>query len=65
MPKLIQKCTATRKTATILSIAAGVLHATKSLATTVQNMRKVLKLGGKLLIHKPTMPNDIKTGVGF
>ena len=48
-----------------LVIAAGVLHATKSLATTIQNMRKVLKPGGKLLIHEPTMPTDIKTGFVF
>ena len=48
-----------------LVIAAGVLHATKCLATTVQNMRKVLKPGGKLLIHEPTMPTDIKTGFAF
>ena len=48
-----------------LVIAAGVLHATKSLATTVQNMRKVLRPGGKLLIHEPTMPTDIKTGFAF
>lgn len=48
-----------------LVIAAGVLHATKSLATTIQNVRKVLKPGGKLLIHEPTMPTDIKTGFAF
>ena len=48
-----------------LLIAASVLHVTKNLSTTLQNMRKLLKPNGKLIIHEPTTPCNIKTGFVF
>ena len=48
-----------------LLIAASVLHITRNLDTTVQHMCKLLKPGGKLIIHEPTTPINIKTGFVF
>ncbi|KAK4182993.1 hypothetical protein QBC35DRAFT_132042 [Podospora australis] len=36
-------------------VASGVLHATSDLATTLRNSRKLLKVGGKLIILEPSM----------
>ncbi|KAL8846842.1 MAG: hypothetical protein Q9221_008100 [Calogaya cf. arnoldii] len=46
-------------------IAANVLHITKRLACPLQNLRKLLKKDGKLIIHETTTPNDITTGFIF
>ena len=42
-------------------IAASVLHATPYLETTIQNVRKALKPGGRLLLLEAIKPEDIVT----
>ncbi|KAJ5725083.1 Acyl transferase/acyl hydrolase/lysophospholipase [Penicillium malachiteum] len=44
-----------------LVIAASVLHATPSLASTIQNVRKALKPGGRLILLEAIKPEDIVT----
>ena len=46
-------------------IATMVLHATKSLETTLQNARRLLKPGGKLIFMEMTVPNITRTGFAF
>ncbi|MCJ1437217.1 hypothetical protein MMC27_006603 [Xylographa pallens] len=46
-------------------IAALVLHATKDLDVTLQNVRKLLKPGGKLIFTELTVPNMTRTGFAF
>ena len=46
-------------------VASLVLHATKDLSITVQNARKLLKPGGKLILIELTAPEDIRTGFVF
>jgi NADPH:quinone reductase-like Zn-dependent oxidoreductase/SAM-dependent methyltransferase len=48
-----------------LVIAAHVLHATKILSNTVQNARKLLKPGGKLILVELTVPGPARTGFAF
>lgn len=45
-----------------LIIAANVLHATKDINITMQNVHKLLKPGGKLMMYEPTQPNILRTG---
>ena len=48
-----------------LIIAAWVLHATRDLSATVQNVRKLLKPGGKLVLVEITRPDRFRCGVAF
>ena len=48
-----------------LVIGANVLHATKSIDVTLQNCRKLLKPGGKLMLYELTGTTKIRTGFGF
>ena len=48
-----------------LIIAAWVLHATRDLAATVRNVRKLLKPGGKLVLVEITRPDRFRCGVAF
>ncbi len=48
-----------------LILAFGVLHITKDLAQTLQNVRKVLRPGGKLIICDPTRPELLRSGFVF
>lgn len=48
-----------------LVIGANVLHATKSIDVTLQNCRKLLKPGGKLILYELTGTTKIRTGFGF
>ena len=48
-----------------LVIGANVLHATKSIDATLQNCRKLLKPGGKLMLYELTGTTKIRTGFGF
>lgn len=45
-----------------LIIAANILHATKDINVTMQNVRKLLKQGGKLVMYEPTQPDSLRTG---
>nr|UPN67558.1 hypothetical protein [Pestalotiopsis sp.] len=45
--------------------ASNVLHVTKNLDVTLQKLRKLLKPGGKLLIHEYTRPECIEVGFVF
>jgi len=46
-------------------IAAMVLHATRNLETTLRNVRRLLKPGGKLILMELTAPNRTWTGFVF
>ncbi|OTB06091.1 hypothetical protein M426DRAFT_55767 [Hypoxylon sp. CI-4A] len=46
-------------------IAGNVVHATKNIDVTLRNLRKLLKPGGKLILHELTNPSMIRTGFGF
>lgn len=46
-------------------IAANVLHATRSIDQTLKNARKLLKPGGKLILHELTSPQSIGAGFVF
>jgi SAM-dependent methyltransferase len=46
-------------------IAGSVLHTTESLSSTLQNVRKALKPGGKLLFFEITGPNALALQLGF
>ena len=48
-----------------LIVAAWVLHATRDLAATVRNVRKLLKTGGKLVLVEITRPDRFRCGVVF
>lgn len=48
-----------------LVIASHVLHATNKLAESIQNIRKLLKTGGKLLLFETTRPDAIPVGFAF
>lgn len=48
-----------------LVVASHVLHATDNLVETLQNIRKLLKPGGKLLLFETTRPNAIPVGFAF
>ncbi|KAL9640595.1 MAG: hypothetical protein Q9204_000651 [Flavoplaca sp. TL-2023a] len=48
-----------------LIIAANVLHITKHLASPLRNLRRLLKAGGKMVIHETTTPHDITSGFIF
>ncbi|KAK4212160.1 hypothetical protein QBC37DRAFT_288666 [Rhypophila decipiens] len=48
-----------------LVIAGGVLHATADLATALQNVRSLLKPGGKLLLLEIMSPRNVCTNFGF
>ena len=48
-----------------LIIGANVLHATSSIDITLQNCRKLLKPGGKLMLYELTGTTKIRTGFGF
>ncbi|KAF2752844.1 hypothetical protein EJ05DRAFT_234979 [Pseudovirgaria hyperparasitica] len=43
-------------------VASNVLHATSSLITTMQRVRKLLKPGGQLILHEITQPTRIEPG---
>lgn len=47
--------------------AANVLHATKNLATTLHNVKKLLRRGGKLILFEITNPKILRNGfiMGF
>lgn len=45
--------------------ASNVLHVTKSLSKTLQAIRRLLKPGGKLILHENTSPDEIETGFIF
>lgn len=46
-------------------IAANVLHIAKNLSSPLRSLRKLLKPGGKLILHETTTPADITTGFVF
>ena len=46
-------------------IAANVLHIGKNLVKSLQSIRRLLKPGGKLILHETTTPSDITTGFVF
>lgn len=46
-------------------IAANVIHIVQDLGTCLQSLRKLLKTGGKLVLHETTTPDDITTGFVF
>jgi NADPH:quinone reductase-like Zn-dependent oxidoreductase/SAM-dependent methyltransferase len=48
-----------------LAIAASVLHATQDLRTTIQNCRKLLKPGGKLILVEIIEPDFLGTAFSF
>ena len=48
-----------------LIVAAWVLHATRDLAATVRNVRKLLKPGGKLVLVEIMTPDRLRCGVVF
>ena len=48
-----------------LVVAAWVLHATRDLIKTVQNVRKLLKPGGKLVLLEITRPDILRNGFAF
>ena len=48
-----------------LVVAAWVLHATRHLSKTVENVRKLLKPGGKLILLEATTPNVMRSGLAF
>ncbi|KAK6598095.1 polyketide synthase [Botrytis cinerea] len=48
-----------------LVLAHSVLHATSSLAHTLQNCRKLLRPGGKLIMLENTQPDLMRTGFVF
>lgn len=45
-----------------LIIAANIMHATKNINVTMQNVRKLLKQGGKFVMYEPTQPDNLRTG---
>ncbi|KAK7733693.1 putative PKS/NRPS-like protein biosynthetic cluster [Cytospora paraplurivora] len=46
-------------------IAANVIHATKNIEHTLENCRKLLKPGGKLILNELTNSAVLRTGFGF
>ncbi|KAM5486920.1 Type I Iterative PKS [Microsporum audouinii] len=48
-----------------LILAANVFHATKSIDGTLQNVQKLLKPGGKLILYEITNADLMQTGFGF
>ena len=48
-----------------LVVAAWVLHATRDLAATVSNARRLLKPGGKLVLLEITKPDILRNGFAF
>lgn len=46
-------------------VASNVFHATKSIDTTLKNVRKLMKKGGKLLLYEITNNTTMQTGFGF
>lgn len=48
-----------------LVIASNTLHATKSIAYTLQNIRPLLKPGGRLILFELTIPETIRTTFVF
>ncbi|KAK2797957.1 polyketide synthase [Onygenales sp. PD_10] len=42
-------------------VAGSCVHATKLLSKTLQNLRRLLKPGGKLVLLEPTNPTDLET----
>ncbi|KAF8241412.1 hypothetical protein K440DRAFT_656775 [Wilcoxina mikolae CBS 423.85] len=48
-----------------LIVAANVIHATKDLDVTLQNARKLLKPGGKLILYEMINPAVLRTGFAF
>ena len=44
---------------------SNVLHATKDLDTTLQAIRKLLKPGGKLILHETTVSDSLQIGFAF
>ena len=46
-------------------ISSGVLHATSDLSQTLQNTRRLLKPGGKLVLFEPTNPSSCRSGFSF
>ena len=46
-------------------LAGSVIHATKNLAATLQNLRRALKPGGKLIFHETTAPDCFLMNFGF
>ncbi|KAI0396952.1 polyketide synthase [Xylariaceae sp. FL0594] len=46
-------------------IAANVLHATQNIEVTLQNTRKLLKPGGKLLLYECTNPTSLNVNLVF
>ena len=43
-------------------VAANVLHATADINTTMRNVRKLLKPGGKLMMYEISRPDTLRTG---
>ncbi|KUJ10154.1 reducing type I polyketide synthase [Mollisia scopiformis] len=48
-----------------LIVASNVIHATASLNATLQNVRKLMKPGGKFVLFELTVPDNIVEGVIF
>ena len=48
-----------------LVVASNTLHATKDIAYTLQNIRQLLKPGGKLILYELTRPESIRTAFIF
>ncbi|MCJ1390655.1 polyketide synthase [Xylographa bjoerkii] len=48
-----------------LIAASNVLHITKDLSTTLKAVRKLLRPGGRLILHETTAPDSLETGFVF
>ena len=48
-----------------LIVASNVLHVTSNLPNTVNAVRKLLKPGGKLLLHETVVPDNLEIGFAF
>ena len=48
-----------------LIVASNVLHVTSDLSAAIRAVRKLLRPGGKLLLHETVVPDNLETGFAF
>jgi ubiquinone/menaquinone biosynthesis C-methylase UbiE len=46
-------------------IAGAVLHASENMSKTLENVRRLLKTDGKIIIYEPVKPDNISVGFAF